>query len=158
MSDHDYASDNGSNMDYVENFNNEYMFEESSTGSTDAGNKRTRDMLDRYKQVDSGYRRISTGNKRKKLEYYATSFIPGASIRNAITGARYEQHRVGQVSEDLYFKVSYVANDSTGNVSTMFYEDPEQYERHMSTKLSDNNKQAWYEKYERAYAILSATQ
>lgn len=158
MSDHDFLSDNESEMDYAENINNEYMIAESSVGSTDAVRRRTRDMLDRYKQVDLGFRQISSGNRRKKLEYYATSYIPGASIRNAITGARYEQHHVGDLSEDLYFKVSYAADYSTGDVSTMFYDDPEQFERHMSTTLSNNTKQSWHEKYERAYAILSATQ
>jgi hypothetical protein len=156
MSDHDYASDNGSDMDYSENMVNEYMIDESSIASTDVVRQRKRDILDRYKYVDNGYRQITAGYKRKKLEYYATSYIPGASIRNAITGARYDQGRVGDISEDLYFKVSYAADDSTGDVSTMFYDDPEQFERHMSTKLSDNSKQAWAKKYERAYATLSA--
>ena len=160
MSDRDYASasDNGSEMEFSENINNEYGFEESSIASTDVARQRKRDMLDRYKQVDLGYRQISTGNRRKKLEYYATSYIPGASIRNAITGARYEGVRVGDMSEDLYFKVAYAADDSTGDISTMFYDDPEQFERHMSTKLSDNNKQAWHAKYKLAFAALSVNQ
>ncbi len=128
----------------------------SSIASTTPVRRRTREMLDRYKQVDLGYRQISTGRNNSKLEYYATSYVPGASIRNAITGARYENHRVGHLSEDLHFKVSYAGHDSSQTVSVMFYDDPEQFERHFSTHLSNNSKEEWNAKYNRAYEILTS--
>jgi hypothetical protein len=127
----------------------------SSESSMNAAKKRNRNMLDNYKKSDLGYRQISNGKGKKKLDYYATSYIPGARIRNAITGGVYENYRVGHIHEDLFFKVSYAGESSSQSISVMYYDDPDQFERHMSVNLSDSTKTAWLGKYERACSILS---
>lgn len=161
MSDQDILSDNGSNVDNFdyeeqEQFNAGYASEES-VSSIVAAPSRRRAALDNYKKSDSGYRQITNGlNTKKSLEFYATSHVPGAYIRNAITGIRYDNHKVGHVSEDLYFKASYAGADSSQHVSAMYYDDPEQFERHMSVHLSDATKTAWQLKYNHACAMLNA--
>lgn len=127
----------------------------SSESSTNAAKKRNRNMLDNYKKSDLGYNQVSNGRGKRKLEYYSTSYIPGARIRNAITGGTYENYKVGHVHEDLFFKVSYAGESSNQSVNVMYYDDPDQFERHMEVNLSDSVKTAWLSKYERACATLS---
>jgi hypothetical protein len=99
----------------------------------------------KFVSADPGHKRI--GTKKNKLEYFATSNIPGSIIRNAVTGIP-EYDRVGNImSEDQYFKVRYAGNDSGNELDTLYYESPEQCERHMSCRLSTECKQRWKNKY-----------
>ena len=99
----------------------------------------------KFVSVDPGHKRI--GTKKNKIEYFATSNIPGVIIRNAVTGIP-EYDRVGNaMSEDQYFKVKYAGNDSGNELDTLYYDSPEQCERHMGCRLSTECKQRWKNKY-----------
>ena len=70
----------------------------------------------------------------------------GFHIRHAITGFR-TPHIIGSKDEDLYFVVS----DSRGLTKTqqpliLFFDSPEQYEKHCYTTVSDRVKHAWQQK------------
>ena len=54
------------------------------------------------------------------------------------------------MSEDQYFKVRYAGNDSGNSPDTLYYDSPEQFERHMNCRLTTENKQLWKNKYNRA--------
>ena len=82
----------------------------------------------------------NTIRKQITIEYYSCG-PSGSNIRNAQTGV-YTQDIVGSKNEDLYFKVT-VAD---GSLLTLFYDSPEQYERHQREKLSQETKDLWFKK------------
>jgi hypothetical protein len=90
---------------------------------------------------DSGRPRMFT------TQFYSTKYTPGARIRNAATSF-YEKHRCGSIYEDLYFKVSH-ATGEFGNKDPLilFYDNPEQYERHWNIRISQESKDIWQAKY-----------
>ena len=80
--------------------------------------------------------------------------IPGAKIRNAVTGI-YESYYVGKKDEDLYFKVmNTTAKDANSESHLLFYDSPEQYEKHFQSELSDALKQNWLQKSSTARSRL----
>jgi hypothetical protein len=95
---------------------------------------------------DDHYRTVlkSKGKSPIFVEYYITKYYPGIIIRDAVTG-NYEKAKVGRLDEDLYFKVKISnGNDSDGH---LYYNSPEEYERHWHTSLPLAIKQTWLEKY-----------
>jgi hypothetical protein len=79
------------------------------------------------------------------VQVFTTKMIPGARIRNAITGAYEEDSYVGRIDEYSFFKVKL----STGELGKMapstslFYDSPEQYERHMGVTVALEIKSKW---------------
>lgn len=122
------------------------LFSESASFSTvDARRKNLRKLGDDYKKLDKGYNKIKAKNGYQPvdIEFYTTTSHPGVAIRDAITGAKIPEHRVGSRNEDLYFK----ANFNIGQeMCHMFYDSPEQFERHMHTNVDETTKQKWMEK------------
>ena len=117
-------------------------------------------VYDDIKMMDSGYHRIvrSHDGIKTKTEVYSTSFIPGTMIRDAITGHKHPQFRVGSWNEDLFFKVK----DTSGYVGTdtycLYYDSPEQYERHFKVNISVEAKKKWTNKFVMAQARLESEQ
>lgn len=115
---------------------------------------------DEIKMLDSGYHRIvkSYSGIKTKTEVYSTSFIPGTMIRDAITGHKYGNYFVGSLNEELFFKVK----DTSGYVGSgsfcLYYDSPEQYERHMKSTVSVNVKKAWTDKFVLARERLESEQ
>jgi hypothetical protein len=104
---------------------------------------------------DKGYHQVSRKkNPRGKftLDYYETNMAPDSRIRNAVTGSRYRddhpklKYLVGSRQEDLFFKVT-IANGENGNIPIhLFYDNPEQFERHQRLILSQTCKERWTKK------------
>ena len=118
------------------------------------------DMYDNIKSSDPDYHKITRreGDVKIKTEVYSTSIMPGTFIRDAITG--YNQHdcRVGSWKEDLFFKV-HEASGYIGRQSyVLFYDSPEQFERHMKANVSTNSKRIWTDKFARARDRLEKEQ
>jgi hypothetical protein len=115
---------------------------------------------DEIKMLDPGYHRIVRAHDgiKTKTEVYSTSFIPGTMIRDAITGHKHPTYRVGSWCEDLFFKVKdtsgYVGNQSF----CLYYDSPEQYERHFKANVSVETKKKWTDKFVLARAKLEAEQ
>jgi len=108
-----------------------------------------RRALAEYMKLDPGYRCI--GKKKDKLEYFSTSIIPGTSIRNATTGIREYNLKVGCPAAELqHFKVRYVGNGITAanGPDTLFYNNPEHFERHMKCSVKPDVKANWKKNYE----------
>ena len=107
--------------------------------------KRKGKMVD----ADPGHKII--GKKKNKLEYFATSDIPGNTIRNAVTGISEYNMKVGTgMIEDQFYKVKYAGNDSGNSLDTLYYDSPEQFERHMNCRLNTEKKTNWQIKYSQA--------
>jgi hypothetical protein len=112
--------------------------------------KNTFDMIgpDHYRTVVSG-----KGNNQTFIEFFITKYYPGIIIRNAITGY-YEKERVGKSDEDLFFKVKLsIGNYLDGH---LYYNSPEEYERHWQTTLPLAIKQTWLEKYTKESELRNA--
>jgi hypothetical protein len=113
--------------------------------------KKNKQNFKKVKKNDPGYRKIrKSGKNDSSLEYFVTSIIPGTVIRNAVSGSSEPIHltHVGSVEhEHLYFKVSYKGN-KCGSEDVLFYDNPEQFERHMKTNLNINLKRDWYNRYD----------
>ena len=152
----EYNNDEYDNDEYDNNDNNNdeydntpYVYSESivsddSTIFTQVKVKKN----GKFVSADPGHKRI--GTKKNKLEYFATGIIPGNTIRNAVTGIP-EYNKVGSaMAEDQYFKVKYAGNDSGNCPDTLYYDSPEQFERHMHCRLTTDKKQMWKNKYNRA--------
>ena len=89
--------------------------------------------------------------KRQSHEFYETFLFPKTTIRNAITGERYNGFHVGTHDENLFFKVI----DATAPVKNkdpyiLFYENPEQWENHTNQICSPQIKMTWNTKYQQA--------
>lgn len=88
--------------------------------------------------------------------YYSGS--SGNRIRDATTGAKLD-YFVGSNNEQLFFKVmetnSYLSRASAYNNSNMshgktlplFFESPEQYEKHTFSTLDADTKRRWHERF-----------
>ena len=70
----------------------------------------------------------------------------GSNIRNAITGEYYSD-RIGTKREDLYYKIGISTGDIGGDSVTLFFDSPEQYERHFFTTIPVEDKEKWYNKH-----------
>ena len=124
--------------------------------------KRSRhsDMYGNIKAMDSDYHKIvrTEGDVKVKTDVYSTSITPGTMIRDAITGYKQQTCRVGSWKEDLFFKV-HEASGYIGKQSyVLFYDSPEQFERHMKVTISTNIKRIWTDKFARARDRLEKEQ
>lgn len=114
-----------------------------------------KDALSELKQMDKGYHKVKrlgykkalNGNVVRKMvnvEVYSSGDV-GTYIRNAVTGLRYN-HRVGTKEEDLLFKIKLATGELGQSAGSLFYDSPEQYEKHLFTTLSNETKERWFKK------------
>jgi hypothetical protein len=102
-------------------------------------------------------------NKPARVVFFPTSMVPNSHIKNAITGAFQgmdgQFFRVGSKDEDLFFSVI-LATGELGQAGppTLFYDNPEQYERHFFTKLPKELKNTWEIKHNAAMFNLKLRQ
>ena len=152
MNQDDEQSYQPSGENYGEYDEQSYVYHESgdvdeSTVYTDVKTKRNR--KDNFLMSDPGHKII--GSKKDRLEYYAGSVLPGASIRNAVTGIREYNMKVGNWNaEAQFFKVRYLGDYSTNNPDILYYDSPEQFERHMHCTVKQQTKQKWQRDYAQA--------
>lgn len=93
-------------------------------------------------------------DRRRKVEigYFTTSYVPESKIVNAITGLRYRdedpkfKYVVGSSNEDLLFKASISNGENGREPSLLFYDSPEQFEKHQHILLNQAIKEAWLNK------------
>jgi replicative superfamily II helicase len=120
-------------MYYDEEFYNEMDYEEMDDVSV---NKNTRKMAKAMEEAgDKKCHIIQQKNKRNITVF--SSGAHGTSIRNAVSGA-YTNDIVGSAAEDGYFRVSYPCGSER---KKLFFQSPEQYERHFGYNLEKDTKQ-----------------
>jgi hypothetical protein len=94
------------------------------------------------KMADPGYfkHKYTVKGKPVTIEYYFTPIDPDRIIRNAVTGQYETGYKTGSRNRDMFFKVV------TGNCSKshhLYYDSPEQFERHFHTTVSPTIKEEW---------------
>jgi hypothetical protein len=105
---------------------------------TDAG--AFRDEIEKYQNKqwpDGKY------SKKVNIELY-TSGDSGSYIRNAVTGQKYK-YKVGSKNEDLLFKTK-VCIEGLHYSNSLFYDSPEQFEKHFFVTVNGETKETWYSK------------
>ena len=135
--------------------NSEYASDTESfteENSIYSNSKRYKHLLNFIKK--KGYYKFKKiiNNRAYKIGFYETSTTPGSLIRNAITDYVFNYDCcVGTYKEDLYFKVCNTTIENGKRTPIiMFFESPEEFEKHFKCVVSDDNKNRWRLKYENA--------
>jgi len=81
----------------------------------------------------------ANGSKKLKIILFGSGQF-GTIIRNAVTGEKYYGHKVGSSDEDFYFKTKNCTGEFGPYPVTLFYDNVEQYERHMGSKIDSETK------------------
>ena len=120
----------------------------ADTASTTSNQKKQRKMMEDLKKLDKGYNKITpiVDGKKKSIDVYSTNSTPGSQIRGAIGGSYYQGFRAGSRDEDIFFKVM-LATGECSDSSILFFDNPEQYERHLCAVVSQEDKEKWYKKF-----------
>lgn len=103
--------------------------------------RKVKKAIEDIKKMDPGYNAVVDQSGDKVFEFYETTPMPGGKIRDAVTGIRSEEDKVGTSRESLYFKVSYCGNNGHGQI--LFFDSPESYERHFKDTISPEIKTEW---------------
>jgi hypothetical protein len=124
--------------------------EESIYQAYDRFSESSRKRISDISSLESGFHRTKENRKGGivKIDFYETKQRQGATLRSAISGAYYQDCKYGSLDEDLFFKVR---NVSAKESRVLFYENPEQFERHFKTTLPNKAKEIWKEKWEAQY-------
>ena len=112
-------------------------------------NQKVKKIMSDIYQNNKGFHLVKRQSKDRKwhnVEVFSSG-SQGSTIRNAISGSYYYGDRVGSIKEDLYYKVGISTGDVGRDSATLFYDSPEQFEKHQYIELSLDVKQKWYEKY-----------
>jgi hypothetical protein len=151
--DYNYLPEDNSIDDYV-----------SLSSSASTNRKKQRRLLDASLLQDKRFHRFLepvNGGKPVAVDVYSTSSVPGSPIRGAVTGSKYYQYRTGSVDEYQFFKVTdcrgktMVGRPPNSEPISLFFDSPEQYEKHFSTKVPAEEKQRWADRAVR-YRMLAA--
>jgi len=152
--------------EYLGDDANEYFdisdvsIEEKSSIDTEI--REHRKLKEVYKRLNKDYysfkRKVFDGEgiRMEKVELYSSPLLTNGFIRNATTGITME-HRVGSKYEDLYFRVMdvYPGNHTPINElpRKLYYDNPEQCERHLQVSIGKDIKEKWLEKNLRAKSM-----
>ena len=105
-------------------------------------------FMDDLKKLDPGYneiyRRVLQDNdkvKNKKIVVYSSGSL-GSQIRNAVTGF-YTKDIVGSSDEDLYFSCILATGELRKGSVTLFFDSPEQCEKHLYQLFGEDTKSKW---------------
>lgn len=140
----------------VDEFN--HRFHEMESDESTANYRRT--APSNSKQGDEGYHCVyrKVNGQQVKVDFYETSGTPHMYIRDALTGNRLP-FRTGTSDEDLFFSVRFATGETKSrDASNLFYDNPEQYERHFYTTVSHQTKEAWLQKVIEARRIRGQQQ
>jgi|LauGreDrversion4_2_1035121.scaffolds.fasta_scaffold625303_2 hypothetical protein len=124
-----------------QNIRTGFMDEESTYYSDE---KRTLNKPNKVLRVDP------VKNKPVKVEFFETILTPNRFIKNAVTGVIEAPFRVGSSDEDLFFSVMLSTGECGKTPPCLFYDSPEQYERHFYTTVSEETKLRWRNRYAQA--------
>jgi len=128
--------------------------EETCTIDTDV--REHRKLKELYKRMDKEYYSYKILhydgdlNKHLKIELYSSPLCCNGAIRNATTGIKMD-HKVGSKYDDLYFMMmdvttKKIASDDYKHPRKLYYNSPEECERHQKIVIPMNIKERWMEK------------
>lgn len=129
----------------------DYRYTQLDANDYDNVNNPKESSLKKAQSLNVGYNRIlicvqvnEKKTKQVEIGVYGSG-SQGSQIRNAETG-EYYRFLVGSSNEDLFFKTMICSGIVSNGPLTLFYDTPEQYERHQNTKLDYTTKKRWQDK------------
>ena len=136
-------------------FEGHYVNERGDRHSEDSSSYHISAKADPTSTNKKYVRRINpTTNKLTKVEFFPTNTTPNSIIKHAMTGMFQsddgQYYKVGSKDEDFMFSVILATGEMGQNAPVLFYDSPEQYERHFFTELPQSAKDSWNEKRNRA--------
>jgi hypothetical protein len=125
----------------------------------DNNNNKQLNALSRVQCLNRGYHKLTrsvlVNNRNKKVELGVYgSGSHESQIRNAETG-EYYKYKVGTMDEDLFFKSMISTGEVPSGPLTLFYDTPEQCERHQGFFLDILIKKRWEVKRQSRLDILN---
>uniref|UniRef100_A0A6C0KXN6 Uncharacterized protein n=1 Tax=viral metagenome TaxID=1070528 RepID=A0A6C0KXN6_9ZZZZ len=120
------------------------IFDNNDNYSLGSGNKNKLSSFIEDKRLFKLKRKNYNG-KFKTVDVYASG-PAGFTIRNALNGEAYSGYIVGTKSEDQFYSVIIATGETGKEPATLFYDNPEQYEKHMFQEISQKTKEMWYRK------------
>ena len=156
----DYTNDSVHSEDNYSNYGYESSHYEPSVGSN--ASRQSEKTLEKQKLKDGNRSSMFTIKRKekrkiKKINIFNTSNMINSPIINAVTGFTFTDeniipYRVGTMNELFFFKVRLLTGESGIPPVTLFYDTPEQYEKHLNETLSPETKSAYIEKRDRYIA------
>jgi len=137
--------------------NDDVSCDDSESVSSQISKSKQTKIKTRFSELnknDRGFFKLKLGRKNASVTGFSTSYFTGATIRNASTGYFESDYmgkpvyKVGSEDEDLFFRVSLAVNGMGSDPRKLFYDNPEQFERHFSTTVSNETKRNWADKYD----------
>ena len=123
----------------------------------DFGNFSDDDTQSTFSQIEPTLIKVKNSSKKKKLPQYlkfAMDPINPKICINAVTGHKYYDPKTNKpiYNNSLASTQLYIVMDSTSPIGNkdpfkLFYDTPEQYERHFKTTISPEIKNIWNERY-----------
>jgi hypothetical protein len=140
--DYTYDEDSQTGSVYVKPDHDDY---DGSSISSRSEYKKRQKALEEYKKLDKGYHKLSrvSGGERFSVPLYTTSYCPGIRIRNAVSGIYEDGLRTGCKDEDLFFVVILATGETGPTPPHLYYDNPEQYERHFRCVIPQDAKDRW---------------
>jgi len=137
----------GYNEDEFVMFNARETYADDSTdvSSVSTNRKKQRKYQDDHKTIDRGYHKIKIGDNTH-VDVYSTGDAPGTLVRDAVTGSRFKEFKVGSNYEHLFFKAKLTVGLKNNESATLFFDSPEQFERILKTNVSQPDKEKWTNK------------
>ena len=111
--------------------------------------------------IGKEYNRVLRKKNHKMIPiyFYTTRYTPGSKIRNAVSGFGDKTIVVGRAKDEYsFFKVGF----ATGELGKepygthLYYDSPEQYEKHFNTTIQDKIKDAWWVRYRLNQKIMDS--
>jgi hypothetical protein len=126
---------------------------------TDFEYQNQQSALKKVQNLNRGYHKImknvlvNNRNKKVELGVYGSG-CHESPIRNAETG-EYYKYNVGSMDEDLFFKTMISTGELSSGPITLFYDSPEQCERHQGILLDNLTKRRWESKRQSRLDVLN---
>ena len=110
-----------------------------------SNSKKKRKLWNDSLNADPHFHKIKRiqGYQKVDIGIYSTSNTPGVIIRNAVTGTKCGNHRVGSLDECQYYKIKLATGELGRDSYSLFFDSPSQYEKHMLTEVSSEAAAAW---------------
>jgi hypothetical protein len=132
--------------------------DETEYSVASSNRKKQRKLRQEMKKADKGFNSVKriVNYKPTEIEFYTTKNSPGTMIRDAITGNRYNEYRVGRIHEHLFFKVKISTGELHNDAGVLFFDSPEQYEKHFKNvyTVSREDKEHWTNKCARFRKLI----
>jgi len=91
--------------------------------------------------------KFEDGKKKSiKIDFFETPNYSGRYIVDAITGHICAPHKVGSTDENLYYSVLFATGETGREASLLFFDNPQQFERHFYVEVSQEIKERWLNK------------